>query len=280
VRISGCHIQAGDDCIVLKTTPAYTRFGPTENITVTGCTLMSTSAAIKIGSESVQDFRNLVFEACTIRGSARGLTIQLRDQGCVEHVVFANMTVETRLFEDHWWGKSEPLYVTAIPRFRDDPGYRPAWNPTGAFGRVRHIRFSNILCRGENGVFLAGSPEAPLEDIVLDNVRIEVDKWTKWPGGRHDYRPCDRIGADFRDPRRDPGLVAHPTAGVFVAHARDIVLRDVNVAWGAGRPDYFRHALEAHAVDGLRLVDFTGQAAHPERDAAQLLEGVRLAAAP
>ncbi len=277
VRISNCHIRCGDDCIVLKTTQAHRRFGSTENITVTGCTLMSTSAAIKIGSESTQDFRNLVFESCVIRGSSRGLAIQLRDQGCVENVVFANMTVETRLFEDHWWGKAEPIYVTAIPRFRGDPESYPEWNPSGAVGRIRHIRFSNILCRSENGAFLAGCADSPLEDVVLDNVRLEVDKWTKWPGGRHDYRPCDKLGSAFRDPRNDPGLVEHPTAGVFIEQARDITLRDVRVAWGATCPSPFRHALEAHDVDGLRLADFRGRSAHPDRDEPRLLNQVRLA---
>ena len=47
VRISDCHIEAGDDCIVLKSGPDY---GPCENITVTGCTLVSTSCALKIGT--------------------------------------------------------------------------------------------------------------------------------------------------------------------------------------------------------------------------------------
>jgi len=270
VRISDCHIQAGDDCIVLKTTAGYRQFGPTENITVTGCTLISTSAAIKIGSESTQDFRNLVFQSCVIRNSSRGLAIQLRDQGNVENVVFANMTVETRLFEDHWWGKAEPIYVTAIRRFRDEPDSYPEWNPTGAIGRVRHVRFSNLLCSGENGAFLSGNPDSPLEDIVLDNVRLEVDKWTKWPGGRHDYRPCDKAGPAFRDPRKDPGLVDHPTAGVFIQHARDVVLHGVTVAWGSERPPYFRHALEANNVDGLRLEGFSGQPAHPGDDARRL----------
>jgi hypothetical protein len=271
VHISDCHIEAGDDCIVLKTTKEYTRFGPTENITVTGCTLISTSAAIKIGTESTQDFRNLVFDACHIRSSSRGLAIQLRDQGNVENVLFANCTVETRLFEDHWWGKAEPIYVTALHRFQHSPDALPAWNPTGAVGRVRKVRFSNILCRGENGAFLAGSPDSPLEDIVLDNVRVEVDKWTKWPGGRHDRRPCDVLGSAFRDPKDDPGLLAHPTAGVFIEHARDVLLRDVRVAWGTNRPEYFRHALEAHHVEGLELVRFRGEAAHPDRAAAQLI---------
>jgi hypothetical protein len=217
-----------------------------------------------------------VFDACHIRSSSRGVAIQLRDQGNVENVLFANLTIETRLFEDHWWGKAEPIYVTALHRFQHSPESLPTWNPTGAVGQVRRVRFSNILCRGENGAFLAGSPDSPLDDVVLENVRLEVDKWTRWPGGRQDRRPCDALGPAFRDPRQDPGLREHPTAGVYIEQARDVALRDVRVVWGENRPSYFRHALEAHQVNGLQLVRFAGAAAHPDRDAAHLLREVVL----
>lgn len=57
VCISNCHIEAADDCIVLKTTEANHHYGPCEDIVISGCTLASTSAAIKIGTESVDDLR-------------------------------------------------------------------------------------------------------------------------------------------------------------------------------------------------------------------------------
>ena len=116
VRISNCHIEAGDDCIVLKNLASYARYGPTSNVAISNCTLISTSAAVKIGSESVDDFRDIVVSNCTIRDSSRGLAIQLRDGGSVEHVLFSGCTVETRLFHEDWWGRAEPIYLTAVPR--------------------------------------------------------------------------------------------------------------------------------------------------------------------
>lgn len=242
VRISDCHIEAGDDCIVIKTLSAYHAYGPSENITVTGCTLVSTSSALKIGTESCADLRNVVFDACVIRDSNRGLSIQLRDNGNVENILFSNMVIETRLFSDEWWGKAEPIYVTALHR-----------SPAAPLGHIRHVRFSNILCRGESGVFLAGSADSPLEDIALDNVRIEIDKTSKWPGGKQDWRPPD-------DSSR---LIDHPTAGVYLKHARQVALRNVEVAWGANRPAYYGAALDQHHVEDLELVNFKGQSAHP-----------------
>ncbi len=234
VRITGCHIEAGDDCIVLKTLRRYAHYGPSENITVTGCTLASTSAALKIGTETVNDIRNVIFSGCVIRDSSRGLGIMLRDEGSVEHVIFSDITIETRFFHTDWWGAAEPIYVTALPR------------ETGkAIGRVRDVRFSNIICRSENGVFLRGSEESMLSDVSLENVKVHLERWTDWPGGRHDMRPSDRLG-----------VYEHPTAGFYLHHAQDSALHRCTVAWGAERPTYFRHALETHDVIGLENVHF------------------------
>ncbi len=306
VRISDCHIEAGDDCIVIKNTKEFGSqtgklfsgrcYGPTENITVTNCTLISTSAAVKIGTESVDDFRDIVISNCVIKGSSRGLAIHLRDQGNVENVVISHCVVETRLFEGHWWGCAEPVYITAIHRFSQAGEDRPAWNPQGRLGQVRHVRVSDLLCRGENGVFIAADPpeaaRAPatdaeqdspdvallseaadakalryfIEDVVLDNVRVAVKKTSKWPGGKHDRRPCDALGPAFRDPSQDPGLREHTTVGVFVEHARAVTLRQVAVVWDqpvAERPTYFGAALETMDTPGLVLSDFSGEPAHP-----------------
>ena len=88
---------------------------------------------------------------------------------------------------------------------------------------------------------------------MLDNVRLEINKTSKWPGGMHDRRP----------PEDDKHLYPHRTAGVFIEHARDITLRDVSVVWGANCPDYFGPALECHDVHGLDLRDFTGAVRTP-----------------
>ena len=62
VSISNCDIYCADDCIVLKTTEAFKKYGESSNISVRNCKLKSTSAAIKIGTESVSSFKNISFE--------------------------------------------------------------------------------------------------------------------------------------------------------------------------------------------------------------------------
>ncbi|MFR3754579.1 MAG: hypothetical protein ACLTW9_24065 [Enterocloster sp.] len=44
-----------------------------------GCTLTSTSAAFKIGTEGTGDFENVVVDNCIISDSNCGISIQIRD---------------------------------------------------------------------------------------------------------------------------------------------------------------------------------------------------------
>ncbi len=246
VRISNCHIVSGDDCICLKACDNIGDFGACENITVVGCTLVSTSTALMVGCESHTPMRNVIFDSCTIQASNRGLGIHISHESDIENVIFSNITIETRLFDSAWWGRAEPIYVCLVP-----------WELTDRIGHVRHIRFSNILCKGENGVFMYASEAGHIHDVVFDNVRVEMNKWTKWEGGRQDIRPC--VG---------DGLPTYPNSAFFLQNADGVTLRDCQVAWGANRPDYYQRALEAINVEHLKLENFDGVAPHPERFAA------------
>lgn len=219
VRIIGCHIEAADDGIVLKNTREYADLGPCENIVISGCTVISTSAAIKLGTESEGDFRNVVVDNCAISSSHRGLAIQLRDQGTIENVSFSNCMVQTRLFHDRYWGRAEPIYVTAVARHDGDPA-----------GKIRDVRFFNIRCRSENGIFLHGSPDAPLENIRLENVKVDLDHHSKWSGGRIDCRP--------RHSQEHGGLEEAPTCPLRAHHVDGLTLRDVDAGWMESVPDW------------------------------------------
>ncbi len=241
VRISDCHIEAGDDCIVLKNRKGFPDLGGCEDITVTNCTLISTSCALKIGTESHGPFRNIAFSNCVVRGSNRGLGIQLRDGGDVEDVLFSHCIVETRHFHDDWWGKAEPIHVSAVPRQKDAP-----------LGAIRRVRFDDILCRGENGAFLAAIAPGHLEDVVLSGVRMEVAHRTTYEGGWQDRRPCC-----FE------GLRRHAVAGIYAQRVAGLTVRDTDVRWSGEPRPWHGHALEAHACPGLRVDRFDGAAARP-----------------
>ena len=180
VRIANCHIQCADDCIVFKNTLHAMQYGPCENISVSNCTLISTSAAIKFGTESEAPFRNITIQNCNISRSNRGISLQLRDKGCIENVTFSGLNIDTRLFSpDHWWGKAEPIAITALKRKEDT-----------ALGHIHNITFENINCAGENGILIYGDEASDIRDIRFRNVTLRLTEKTSWPKGVMDLRPC------------------------------------------------------------------------------------------
>lgn len=258
VRISGCYIESGDDCICLKNRREYAEFGACENIAVTGCTMTSRSCAIKIGSENMDYIRHVVFNNCIIRASNRGVGIQNRDEGSVSDVVFSNMLIESHLFSDIWWGKAEPIYVTAYRRATGsgidaNPRFSPG-QTEGRVGPVHDIYFSNIKCRSENGIFVSAESADKVSNVYFDQVDVQVDKTTDRPGGLFDRRPTEL-----------DGFVKGRTSAFYLNNATDVTLRNCSVRWGAHRPDYFAHALETHAVTNLTLSNLTGQSAFPQK---------------
>ncbi len=256
VRVANCQIDTADDGIVIKNTPNFESFGASENITVTGCVIASRSAALKIDEiYTTPGVRNVVFDACTISRSNRGLCIQSRDIGDIENVLFSNMTIDTQVQPEKWWGAGEPIHISSLPR-----------NGTAPLGHVRHIRFNNLLCRGENGIYLRGCAQQPLEDITFDNVRVEVGKTGKLRGGFYDDRPAGMLpGGVFT------GIYTNTIAGIHADFTSGLVLRDTTVTWGS-KEDFYGAALESRHAKGMELENFSGKSAWPERVPDQILK--------
>lgn len=259
VRISNCHIESGDDCICFKNRREYEEFGPCEDIVISNCTLISTSCAIKIGSENMDAIRYVTFNNCVIKGSCRGIGIQNRDEGTVSNIVFSNMLIECRLYSEVWWGQAEPIYITAFPRAsydHKDAGWRlKPGADAGEVGKVSNITFANIRCTSENGVFIcAGSPEL-ISGVRFNDVDIKIDKTTDFPGGTYDCRPC--AGDDFIDDE---------TAGFYLKNATGLSVHNCSVSWGEKRPDYFGAAIHAENVKGLKIENFEGEPAFAQKE--------------
>ncbi|BBN14895.1 protein MpGH28.6 [Marchantia polymorpha subsp. ruderalis] len=203
-RIVGCHIDTGDDAICPKT---YA--GPLYNLTVTDCWIRTKSSAVKFGSATFHDFHGLRFERLTIKDSHRGLAFQLRDGGSISDVVFANIEMSTRYYHPSWWGRAEPIYMTACPRDSET-----------VVGSISDVHFINISSTSENGVFISGSAGSILTGVVFQNVSLNftnadgVDTETF-----HDYRPGCR------------GLVPHASSGLFMEYASNLTFRDVTLRW-------------------------------------------------
>ena len=175
VRITNSRISCADDCIVLKTSEAFVKYGDCQNIYVENVDMTSTSAAIKIGTESCSDFSNIHFKNIRINNSNRGISLMLRDNGNIRDCVFEDIKMSLRLFSKiHWWGSDEGIAVTAIPR-KDN------------VGNISNVVFKNIDINSENGLLVYGINN--ISNITFDKVSLVTNKKTDYPKEKLDLRP-------------------------------------------------------------------------------------------
>ena len=250
VNISNCHIESGDDCICFKNRREYAEFGPCTDITVTGCTLTSTSCAIKFGSENMDAIKNVVINNCIIKNSNRGIGIQNRDEGTISNIVISNIILECRLFGDVWWGKAEPIYITAFPRANNsgkDGGVRfPKGAIKGEVGKVSDIFINNIQCTSENGIFVGGEDPSKISNIRFQGVDITINKTTHYKGALYDCRPCE--GLD---------MILDDTAGFYLYQSSNIVIKDCRLTWGDNRTSYYKNGLTEIACEQIKVSDYS-----------------------
>ncbi len=176
IIIKNTNISCADDCIVIKNTEAFKKYGDSYNIDVSNCTLKSTSAAIKIGTESVSDFKNIRFKNIRIHDTNRGISLMLRDGGSIEDAIFENISIDNHLVSPiNWWGRGEPISITNVKR-----------NEKTILGHINRVGFKNIDAISENGITIYGDN---IKDIGLYNINLSIVKKTEWPREGLDLRP-------------------------------------------------------------------------------------------
>ena len=232
IRISNCNIATGDDCIAV--------FG-SRNLVVSNCTLAARSAGIRVGYE--EGAKNCTFENLTIDANC-GLKVNVRASGSVEDVLFSNIVMRTGLITGHWWGKGEPVNVSAVPLRAGG----------GTLGRIRRVRFSNILAESENSALVYGSPDSPVEDVVFDNFDLRMRNSRLQPsyGGNFDLRAA----ADFSQ-----ALFEHGIPGLFFRHATGLRIRGFRLRWDDDVPPFFTHAIEGEEFRDVEIQGFEGRQA-------------------
>ena len=258
--ISDCDIRTGDDCIVLTgynhhfDLPGYKFLkGTCENITVNNCTLVSRSAAIRIGGFDQNPMRNFTFSNIIITNSNRGIGLFVRDQGSIENVLFSNILIETRLFTGDWWGNGEPIQLSSVRLAKDVP-----------LGKMKNIKFEHIVCKGESGIFVFGTDESIIEDVSFTDVRFHIEdgKLNDVSGGNFDLRPV-------LDPKFS--LFSHDIPGIYAQYVKNFRLEDVDLTWDQMKEPYFTNGIEIRNFEGVRIEDFRGTGAPGNPKASPIL---------
>lgn len=257
VVVSDCDIRAGDDAIVFTgydhhfELPGFKGIRhPSENATVTNCTLVSRSSGIRIGGLDQNTMRNYVFSNLVISDSNRGIGVFQRAEGSIEDMTFSNIVIHTRLHTGDWWGHGEPIHVSAI-----------RVNEKGPIGRIKGLKFSHVLATGESGILVYGTKESVIEDVSFEDVdfRLNDSPLDQAAGGNFDFRPVF-------DPRLS--LFRHDIPAFFAQHVKNLRLRDVSVEWGEVKQPYFTNAVEVASYDDVVIDGLRGDASPASADKA------------
>ena len=256
VTISNCDIRAGDDAIAITgydhhfEIPGYKKLKHTsENIVVSNCNLQSYSSGIRIGFLDQNAVRNIQVSNCNITNSTRGIGIFLRDEGSLENITFSNIYIQTELHTGDWWGNGEPIHISAI-----------RGNEKVKLGTIKNVLFSNIICKGENGILVYGTEESMIDGISFDHIFFELtdSKLYNTAGGNVDLRGC--TGDSNQLFKRD-------IPGMLIQYAKNITIRDFSLVWTNIRMPFFTHGIEASHFSNLSINSFTGTASPINKNA-------------
>jgi polygalacturonase len=167
VRISNCYIDTGDDGIVIKAgkdADGLRVNRPSENISISNCTVHRAHGAVTIGSETSGWIRNLTASNITCQGTQMGVRIKSRRGrgGGVEDVRFNAWTME-----DVGQAINVTNYYLMEGEVRRE-GAEPVSRTTPVF---RNIAISNMTINGARlAVNIEGLPEMPISGLRISDV--------------------------------------------------------------------------------------------------------------
>jgi hypothetical protein len=253
VRIADCSIESRDDAIVAKASFALGVRGSTENVLVTDCSLVNVRNALKLGTESSGDFRDIVFRNCTITGRpvgwkpypdrwkpqpSAGISLISVDGGTLERVRVSGITMA---------GVRAPLFVRL--------GRRGLGQTVPAAGEVKDISIAHIVATGATWPSsITGIPGHPVSSISLNDIRITGKGGGKAALLSRDVPQREKQYPDatmFRD---------LPAYGLYCRHVNGLRADQLDLT--TEQPD----ARPAVILDDVRQADLRAIAATPSAD--------------
>jgi polygalacturonase len=174
VLIENCDISTGDD--------NFTCGGNTSNVLIRNNTY-GNGHGVSIGSPISGGVSNITVENCTFTNTDYGIRIKSdRDRGSVvENLTYRNLTMTNVRMPILIYG----AYAAKERQFRDLHKLKPdvaATYPSAPVTELtpvyRNITFSNITATAQKkrrAGLIWGLPEAPVTNVVLENVQISAD---------------------------------------------------------------------------------------------------------
>ena len=232
VAIRDSNIDAGDDCVVLKTTGRRgARPAPsTTNVIVSGLTCSTDDQGVKIGTETLGDIRDVMFNDILIYRSERqyrpptaGISISMVDGSVLEDILVSNVIIRDA---------ATPVFLRLGNRGRGQKAPVP--------GRAANIELSNIIATGGTlASSITGLPGFPIRNVSISDVQIEMAG-----GGKKDPIVVPEAAGDYP---QAPMFGPLPASGLYARHVDGLSLHNVQLR--TAQPD----ARPPLVLDDVRL---------------------------
>lgn len=230
VRVTDCNINAADDGICIKTEDRKWH-GVSENIYIANCTVRSSASAVKIGTSTMNDIRNVVIKNIKVYDTYRSaIAIEAMQEGVVENIHVENIKATNT-------GNAIFLRVGQIRGAKTE-------------GVLKNVTIKNVtvrvpferpdydyIIRGPelpffHNVFpssITGVPGNPIHNVTLENIKII------YPGrGRRAYAnmPISRLEDVPEAVHKYPEFSMFgelPAWGFYVRHVDGLTLKNVKI---------------------------------------------------
>ena len=213
VVIRDVDVEAGDDCVVLKTTARRGRpTPPVRNVIISGVICSSDDQGIKIGTESQGDFHDivmrdvLVYHAPAIyRPPTAALSFSMVDGANFENLIVSDVIIRDA---------ATPFFLRL--------GNRGRGQRTPVPGTLKNVQFNNIVATGGTlASSITGLPGHAVENVVLNNIDIVMAG-----GGKKDRRSVPEAAGDYP---HAPMFGPLPASGLYARHVRGLTLNNVRI---------------------------------------------------
>lgn len=232
VVISDCNIIAGDDGIVLKTSYALNEKRACENIVISNCVVSSRMCAIKFGTETNGDFKNISITGCSVYDTClTGLALEIADGGIMDGINVNNITMTN---------VGTPFIIMLTNRANGPEGTTIGkiknitidnLTAIGSYGYIEPIRYTNIVSDDElmtEPVIISssvvGQSESYLENISLSNINITVPG-----GGTEDDRSITVPEIPDSTPSASAFGTKLPAYGIYFRYVKGLTTNNINI---------------------------------------------------
>jgi len=239
VRVSNSCFDVNDDCLCLKAgmNEDGHRVGkPTENVTITNCTMLRGHGGVVLGSDGAGGIRNVTVSNCVFVGTDRGIRLK-SNRGRFSR--YEDLRFTNIIMQDVMCPLVMNLYYTCgatdqTVEMVSDPNPRPVLPSTPG---IRNVHISHVTARGRMAAagVLVGLPEQPIENVTLDEVVIDA---------RARSSPCK------------PAMAFHLEEmcgeGIHARHVRGLALRNCHVSAAKGPALHLADASDVE-LSGVKL---------------------------